>query len=66
MSAATHHEEENKTWLEAFRTILISLISAGIIWLVYTTVQTKSDMQLLSYKIEQVSIDIKELSKKVK
>ena len=66
MSTATHHEEENKTWLEAFRTILISLISAGIIWLVYTTVQTKSDMQLLSYKIEQVSIDIKELSKKVK
>lgn len=60
------HEETNHNLSEAFRTIMISLITAGMIWLIYTTVETKSNMQLLDYKIEQVSINVKELKEKVK
>jgi hypothetical protein len=65
MTATCTTEEHHEPIMnEAIRTVLISLATAGIIWLVYTTVQTKSDMQLVNYKLDQISITLKELKEK--
>ena len=61
----THEEHQEPNMSEAIRTVLISLATAGIIWLVYTTVQNKSDMQLVNYKLDQISIALKELKKEI-
>jgi len=59
----THEEHHEPNMSEAIRTVLISLATAGIIWLVYTTVQNKSDMQLVNYKLDQINITLQEIKK---
>lgn len=59
-----HHEGGNMS--EAIRTVLISLATAGIIWLVYTTVESKSQIKLLDYKVSQVQKSLDEIKVLIK
>ena len=70
---ATHEEHQENNMSEALRTVLISLATAGIIWLVYTAVDNKAKIQLQDYKLTQIQktvesnqADIKEILKAIK
>jgi hypothetical protein len=59
-----HHNEHNMS--EAIRTVLISLVTAGVIWLVYTTVQHESKINMIDYKVNQIQSDLKEIKETLK
>ena len=68
MEAVIHEHEEhnNNSFNQAFRTILISLITVGVTWLVYTTIDNKAQLELMDYKIGHISKTVDEINKKVK
>ncbi len=41
---------------ELIKKIIISLIISGISWLVYTTVELKSELKLINYKLDTLNV----------
>lgn len=56
-------ETRQNIFLKAIEIVLLPLIAAGIAWIVYTTVETKTDIQLLKYQVEQINKNVEKLSK---
>lgn len=70
---AAHEEFNEGNMSQAIRTVLISLATAGIIWLIFTAVDNKAKIQLQDYKLTQIQktvesnqADIKEILKAIK